>query len=175
MSRIVAAILILAAGGAAAYAGPPGEISGAFAYTDFFRFDYTKDGVRNRVQFWLEMQGRMAVWQPGEQGYQPAEGFIRYYLKDADNGNKVANWREGLNMSGLPADQPYPMTNLLIEGNTARFEAFGMKWSVTDGGEGFQHDQVVIDDGFKKMVAKFYDGDLRVAPATPSLPPQKPE
>jgi hypothetical protein len=165
----VAVLAFLAAGGVMA-AEPPLEVSGAVAYTDYFRFDYTKDGVRNRVQFWLEMQGRAEVGRPGEPGYQPAEGFIRYYLKDADRGNKVANWREGLNMTGLPADQPYPMSNLVFEGNTARFEAFGMKWTVTDGGEGFQNDKVIIDDGFKQAVGKFYDGDLRVGPPAAAEP-----
>jgi len=148
---------------------PAPELSGAVAYTDFFRFDYTRDGVRNRVQFWLEMQGRAAVGQPGEPGYRPAEGFIRYYLMDADNGNKVANWREGLTMSGLPADQPFPMSEISIQGNIARFEAFGLKWTVEDGGEGFDKDKVLIDDGFMQMIGKFYAGDLRVGPARPDV------
>lgn len=167
MKTIAFVILLGAAVLGQAPPAAPLELSGAVAYTDFFRFDYTRDGVRNRVQFWLEMQGHTAVGQPGEPGHRPAEGFIRYYLQDADNGNKVANWREGLTMSGLPADQPFPMTNIDIQGNTARFEAFGMKWTVEDGGEGFQKDKVLIDDGFKEMVGKFYAGDLKVGAVRP--------
>jgi hypothetical protein len=54
------------------------------------------------------------------------------------------------------------MTNLVIDGNTARFEAFDMKWTVVDGGEGYTQDRVTVDDGFKARDMKMYDGDIRV-------------
>jgi len=66
-------------------------------------------------------------------------------------------------MSEPPPSGPYPITNLVVEGNTARFEAFQMKWSVTDGGTGFEKDTVLVDDGFKPKEMKIYAGDLSVA------------
>jgi hypothetical protein len=148
-----------------ALAAPPPEISGAVAYTDIVRFDYSKDGIKNQVQFWLEFKGRAAVGKPGDAGYQPAEGAIWYYLFDIEKKQKVANWLMGFNMmEGPPPSGPYPMTNLLIEGNTARFEAFDMKWNVVDGGEGYARDRVTVDDGFKSRDMKTYGGDLRVGP-----------
>jgi hypothetical protein len=65
-------------------------------------------------------------------------------------------------MEGPPPSGPYPMTNLVIDGNTARFEAFDMKWTVVDGGEGYTQDRVTVDDGFKPRDMKMHDGDLRV-------------
>ena len=146
-----------------ALAGAPSEISGAVAYTEILRFDYTKDGIRNLVQFWLEFKGSVAVGKPGEPGYKPAEGAIWYYLFDVERKQKVTNWLMGFTMmEGPPPSGPYPMTNLVIDGNTARFEAFDMKWRVIDGGEGYTQDRVTVDDGFKARDMKMYDGDIRV-------------
>jgi hypothetical protein len=140
-------------------------ITGAVAYTDVLRYDYTGDGKRNRVQFWLEFEGRTALGAPGQPGYAPAAGTIRYFLKDVDDGTKVLKWRQGLDMAGAPRDAPLPMTNLSIEGNTARFEAFGMKWTVVDGGDGYASDRIVVDDGYKTLdTKKLYGGDVRVGP-----------
>ncbi len=141
-------------------------IKGAVAYTDVLRYDYTGDGKRNRVQFWLEFDGRVEAATPAMGGTESPNGTVRYYLKDADDGTKVAKWRQGLDMQGAPRDTPLPMTNLVIEGNTARFEAFEMKWTVIDGGEGFARDKITVHDGFKAAETKtLYGGDVRVGPA----------
>ncbi len=166
MRMLVGGFLCLLLLSSDAVAAERSEITGAVAYTEIVRFDYTKDGTRNRVQFWLEFKGRPAVGKPGEPGYQPEEGTIYYYLYDVDNNKKVANWLMGFNMmEGPPPSGPYPMTNLVIEGNTARFEAFDMKWTIVDGGEGYAKDRVTVDDGFRPRDMKMYDGDLRIGPA----------
>jgi hypothetical protein len=152
-----------------AIAEPPHGISGAVAYTEIMRFDYTKDGVKNRVQFWLEFKGRPAVGKPGDPDFTPEEGAIHYYLYDIDKKKKVANWLMGFSMmEGPPPSGPYPMTNIVIEGNTARFEAFGMKWIVIDGGENFAKDRLTVDDGFQKKQMRTYGGDLQVVSADKS-------
>jgi hypothetical protein len=142
------------------------EITGAVAYTDVLRYDYTGAGKRARVQLWMEFNGHPAIGNPGDPGHQPESGFIRYYLQDADTGTKVMKWRKGLDMEGAPKDAPLPMTNISIKGNTARFEAFGMIWTVTDGGEGYEKDKIVVDDGYKTLeTKKLYNGDIRIGPA----------
>jgi hypothetical protein len=139
------------------------EISGAVAYTEMFQFDYTKDGTRNRVQFWLEFKGSPALGKPGEAAYKPESGAIYYYLVDMDNEKQVDNWLMGFSMmEGPPPSGPYPINNIAIRGNTATFTAFGMKWTVVDGGEGYAKDTVRIDDGFKSRKMKMYGGDLSV-------------
>lgn len=142
------------------------EISGAVAYTEVLRYDYDDDGKRNPVQFWLEFHGRQTAGKPGEPGFQPEAGSIRYYLQDAESGTRVMQWRSGIDMEGVPKDAPLPMTNIRIDGNTARFEAFGMNWTVTDGGEGYEHDRIVVDDGYKILeTKKLYGGNIDIGPA----------
>lgn len=155
-------LLMFVAAGLAG-AEEPSQISGAVAYTEVMRFDYTKDGIRNRVQFWLEFKGRSAMGKPGDPGHRPEEGAIWYYLYDIDKKQRVSNWLMGFSMTdGPPPSGPYPMTRLVIDGNTARFEAFGMKWTVVDGGEDYAKDRVMVDDGFRARDMKMYDGDLKV-------------
>lgn len=138
-------------------------ITGAVAYTETIRFDYTKDGIKNQVQFWLEFKGSPAVGEPGESGYRPESGAIYYYLYDVDNKKRVDNWVMGFSMmEGPPPSGPYPMSNIDIKGNASTFEAFDMKWTVIDGGEGHAKDRVKIDDGFRIRDMKLYGGDLRI-------------
>jgi hypothetical protein len=166
MKIFIRVIIVLFTLLAAASAAERMEITGAVAYTDVLRYDYTGDGKRNRVQFWMEFSGHPAIGAPGDPGYQPESGSIRYYLQDTDTGTKVMKWRKGLDMEGAPKDAPLPMTNISIKGNTARFEAFGMKWTVTDGGEGYMEDKIVVDDGYKTLeTKKLYNGDIRIGPA----------
>jgi predicted CXXCH cytochrome family protein len=139
------------------------ELTGAVAYTEMIQFDYTKNGVRNRVQFWLEFKGSPTVGKPGQAGYQPESGAIYYYLVDMDNKKQVDNWLMGFSMmEGPPPSGPYPMTDIDIQGNTAKFTAFGMQWTVIDGGAGHAKDTVKIDDGFRTRDMKMYGGDLKI-------------
>lgn len=52
-------------------------VQGEVAYTDILRYDYTGNGKRNRIRFWLEFDGRAALGTPGTPGYQPAAGTMR--------------------------------------------------------------------------------------------------
>jgi len=141
-------------------------VKGAVAYTDILRYDYTGDGKKNRIRFWMEFDGRSAVGRPGDPAYKPAAGTVRYFLRDADDGTKVVKWRQGLDMAGVPRDQPFPMTDVEFDGKTVRFEAFGMRWAVTDGGEGYEKDRIIVNDGFRTSeVTKLYAGNVWVGPA----------
>ncbi len=173
MKTLVVCLLLILGAVSAAAVELPNEISGAVAYTEIMQFDYTKDGIRNRVQFWLEFKGRSALGKQEDPDYQPEEGAIYYYLYDVENKKRVANWLMGFNMmDGPPPSGPYPMTHIVVEGNTARFEAFGMKWTVADGGEGHGKDRVTIDDGFKPREMRMYDGDLRITSGQPNRAPK---
>jgi hypothetical protein len=168
MRTLLVCLLLLLSTAHSAIAEEPRGISGAVAYTEVMRFDYTKDGIKNRVQFWLEFKGRPARGKPGDPDAKPEEGAVFYYLYDVDKKEKVTNWLMGFSMmEGPPPSGPYPMSNLVVEDNTARFEAFGMKWTVVDGGEGYAKDRVTVDDGFKPREMKMYDGDLRVVSTQP--------
>lgn len=166
MKRLISACLASMLAWAVPAQADQMAVSGAVAYTEVLRYDYTGNGKRNRVQFWLEFDGRAAFGVVGQPGYQPAAGTVRYFLKDVDDGTKVLKWRQGLDMVGAPKDTPLPMSDISIEGNVARFEAFGMKWTLTDGGQGYASDKIVVDDGYKtNETKKLYGGDLRIGPA----------
>lgn len=157
---VVAAV---AFAGSASGAEPP-ELKGGVAYTGVHRFDYNKDGNRNRVQFFLIFKARPAVGKMGEPGYQPEEGTLTYRVYDLDTGKQVDNWANGFNMGFPPSDRPYPLTDIVIDGKTATFEGMGMRWTVVDGGEGYEKDTVETDDGVRKRKMRTYAGDLKVAP-----------
>ena len=139
------------------------EITGAVAYTEIMKFDYTKDGILNQVQFWLKFKGSSAIGEPGEAGYIPESGAIYYYLVDVELKKQVDNWLMGFSMmEGPPPSGPYPIKKIDIKGNQAHFEAFGMKWTIIDGGADYTKDTVTIDDGFRVRDMKLYSGDLKI-------------
>jgi predicted CXXCH cytochrome family protein len=142
------------------------EITGAVAYTEVMQFDYTKDGIRNQVQFWLEFKGSPALGKPKEAGYTPESGAIFYYLVDIENKKTVDNWLMGFSMmEGPPPSGPYPMQDINIKGNICRFRAFDMTWTIIDGGDDHTKDTVTIDDGFRVRDMKLYAGDLKIVHA----------
>ncbi len=147
------------------FAAQLSTLSGAVAYTETVRFDYARNGVRNHVQFWLKFEGTPALGTPGDSGYQPESGAIYYYLVDMDNKKEVVgNWLMGFSMmEGPPPSGPYPMTRIHITEDKATFNAFGMTWTVIDGGEGYARDTVKVDDGFQVRSMQMYGGDLHIA------------
>lgn len=148
------------------HAAQPAGISGAVAYTEPVQFDYLKNGIRVPVQFWLEFKGTPASGSPGDEDYTPESGAIHYYLVDMKNKKKVDNWLMGFSMmEGPPPSGPYPMTNITIIGNKASFTAFGMIWTVIDGGEGYVQDKVMVDDGFSVRETRLHGGDLKIVAA----------
>ena len=163
---IFAVVVIGLLGAATAVAQAPVlELSGAISYTQVYRFDYSKDGHRNPVRFFIEFKARPAVGTEGQPGYVAESGSIHYYVFDIEKNRRVEKWLEGfamLNHDAVAAD--HPATNIVVKGNTATFEAFRMKWTVVDGGPGFEADTVTVDDGFRKKPLKLYAGDLVIAP-----------
>jgi len=163
---IVAIVAVALMGAAVTVAQAPGsELRGAVSYTQVYRFDYSKDGHRNPVRFFIEFKARPAVGTEGQPGYVPESGSIHYYVFDIEKNQRVEKWLEGfamLNHDAVAAD--HPATNIVITGNTATFEAFRMKWTVVDGGPGFEKDSVTVDDGFRAKPLKLYAGDLTIGP-----------
>jgi hypothetical protein len=158
-------MLVLSAAGPAAQT-PPLTLSGAVSYTTVYRFDYNKDGHRNPVRFFIEIQAVPAAGAEGQPGYRPESGWVHYYVFDEEKRQRVEKWLEGFAMLNHDAVAAHhPATNIVIAGRTATFDAFGMKWTVEDGGPGFASDTVTVDDGFRKRTMKLYAGDLTIAPA----------
>jgi len=146
----------------AAPTGP--SVACELAYTDVIAFDYDRDGTRDRVQFWLVIEGRPASGEPGTAGAVPASGSVTYYVYDVVRKRRIDDWLMGFNMGFPVAGQPYPIADIRIEGRTARFDVRGATWTVTDGGDTWEKDTIEIESGGRKRKGRFYGGDVRVTP-----------
>ena len=62
--------------GRAASAADVMQVSGSVAYTTVYRFDYSKDGHKNAVRFYLELKLRPPAGTQGEPGYRAEEGSV---------------------------------------------------------------------------------------------------
>lgn len=151
---------------AAANAGPAAtaaSFAGELAFSEEMAFDYDRDGTPDRVQFWIQLEGRPATGLPGDPG---ESGSVRYFVVDLKQKRRIDNWLVGLNMSeGFPvAGEAYPLTNISVTGKTARFDLKGSTWTVTDKGKGWKKDSIEIATGGRVRPGRFYGGDIRVTP-----------
>jgi len=166
MRAMLACLPLVVATAGHALAQPPLELTGSVSYTTVYRFDYTKDGRKNAVRFYIALKLRPAIGKEGEPGYRAEEGYVHYYVYDEEKKQRVEKWLEGfgmLNHDAMKAD--HPATKIAITGNTATFEALGMKWAVVVGGKGYESDSITVDDGFRKKPLRLYAGGLRIGPA----------
>jgi hypothetical protein len=145
---------------------PPASIRGELAFSEIIAFDYNRDGTPDRVQFWIELKGQPALGAPGQIGAQQESGSVSYFVLDVERQERINDWLLGFNMAGgFPvAGQPYPLTNIRINGRTAQFELQGSSWTITDGGDGWERDTIEIETGGRKREGKFYGGDVTVTP-----------
>jgi hypothetical protein len=143
-------------------AASPAELTGAVAYTEVMNYDYDQDGRIDKVQFWAEFHGRPATGKPDTPSYRPEAGEILFYLYDLERKKKILDWLQ-FSMAALPPNKPFPMTRILINGNRARFEANGVEYILVDGGKGYVHDRVTVNDGLRERQIRLYDGDIRIS------------
>jgi hypothetical protein len=147
----------------------PPSVYGELAFSDVIVFDYNRDGTPDRVQFWIDLQGQQALGEPGSPGARPESGSVSYFVMDVAQQRRIDDWLLGFNMGGVGggfpvAGQPYPLTNIRIEGRTARFEVSGSAWTITDQGDSWEKDTIEIVTGGRKRSGRFYGGDVTVAP-----------
>lgn len=146
------------------------SVSGELAFSDAIVFDYDRDGVQERVQFWIEFEARPA---PGEPGPEVAGGSLTYYVFDLESEQRVDDWLLGFNMTmggGFPrAGESFPLTNVSIEGKKARFDLRGTSFTIIDRGDSWEDDSIEVRDHNGVREARFFGGDVRVVP-DPSAP-----
>jgi hypothetical protein len=163
MRTAIICLGLVAAAVGSAFAQAPLQLTGSVSYTTVYRFDYSKDGHKNAVRFYIDLNLRPAVGSEGEAGYRPEEGYVQYYVYDIEKKQRVEKWLEGFGMLNHAAvEARHPATKIAISGNTATFEAFNMKWTVVAGGKGYPSDTITVDDGFRKKPLKLYAGGLRI-------------
>jgi hypothetical protein len=158
---------------------PPASLHGELAFSKTISFDYDRDGTRDRVQFWIEIQGEQAIGEPGTPGARPESGSVSYFVVDLANKRRIDNWLLGFNMGGLGggfpvAGQPYPLTNISITDKTARFDLNGSTWTIVDLGKTWKKDKIEIETGGRIRDGRFYGGDVTVTPGPPAPPKPAP-
>lgn len=134
------------------------------AFSDVMVFDYDRDGTRDRVQFWIAIDGVPAAGKAGEADYTAESGSVSYFVLDVTRKARIKDWLMGFNM-GFPAPgEPHPITNIAIDGRTARFDLRGATWTITDKGDTWDKDAIELKDSSGVRKARFYGGDFRVVP-----------
>ena len=154
----------------AAVAAPlSGSFAGRLAFSDTIVFDYDRDGTPDRVQFWIDLEGRPATGEPGDPDARAESGSVRYFVADLDRKRRIDDWLLGFNMAeGFPvAGEPYPITNIRITDRTAQFELRGSQWTITDSGDTWEQDSIEIETAGRKRQVRFYGGDIKVTPGPP--------
>ena len=146
-------------------AAPAPSVSGELAFSEAIVFDYDRDGVQERVQFWIEFEARPA---PGGPSPEVESGSLTYYVFDLESGQRVDDWMVGFNMTmggGFPrAGESYPLTNVRITGEKAQFDLGGTSFTIVDRGDSFREDAIEVRDHNGTRTARFYGGDVRVVP-----------
>jgi hypothetical protein len=172
----LAGVVLLAAGMAGvllaqdgAPPGPGASLAGELAFSEVVLFDYDRDGTLDRVQFWVAFEARPA---PGEPSPEVESGSLSYFVFDLEEKRRIDNWMMGFTMTmggDFPrAGESYPLTNVRIEGRTARFDFKGATWTLEDGGESWKSDTIGIADHRGTRTARFYGGDVRIVGAAPT-------
>ncbi len=155
----------------------PASFSGQLAFSDTIVFDYDRDGTPDRVQFWIDLEGLQAIGAAGDPGSREGSGSVSYFVFDVERQQRIDNWLLGFNMGGgFPvAGEPYPITDISINGHTVRFKLTGSTWTISDNGDTWEKDSIEIDTGGRKRQGRFYGGDVTVTPGPPAPPePAKP-
>jgi hypothetical protein len=137
---------------------------GEVAFSEVLVFDYNRDGTRDRVQFWITIEGQPAVGKPGDAGARAESGSIRYFVVDVATGKRVKDWMIGFNMGFPVPEEPHPITDISVKGRTAQFELRGATWTITDGGDTWDKDTIELKDASGVRKGRFYAGDFRVVP-----------
>lgn len=146
----------------AADGGRPG-LSGSVAYAEPMEFDYNKDGTLNTVQLWADFEMQPAVGKEGEPGYLPETGYLRRYMKDLALNAPVIGYSNFNMLPDNPLGDKVSATNITISGNTATFTVNDAQFTLVDGGKGYEHDSITVNDGIREYPVSLFAGDIVIS------------
>lgn len=147
-------------------ARPAVSVAGELAFSETLVFDYDRDGVQERVQFWISFEAVPPPGGPDAADPETESGSLVYYVYDLESEQLVDDWMVGFNMTmggGFPrAGESYPLTNVRITGRTAQFDLAGTTFTIVDNGDSWDEDTIEITNQNGTRPARFYGGDVRV-------------
>jgi hypothetical protein len=137
----------------------PGEkvvAKGKVAYSKPMEFDYDKDGTPNTIV----MAAELFIKQNEDGNFT---GFLQRGLYDIEK-KKPIGWYLKRNLLQQPPAVPdIYVGNVVHEGKKVSFDIEKVRFTVVDGGKGYDMDKVIVDDHIKKPYAiKLYEGDFEV-------------
>jgi hypothetical protein len=137
-------------------------LTGKIAYAEPVAFDYNRDGSADIIQMWASFDVKPAVGKESDEGYLPEEGTMRRYLQDIKTGQPVIGFSMFNMLPDTPIGEPVPVTDSTLSGTTMSFTVGNLLYQVTDGGKGFQHDSITVNDGLNDYPVTLFDGDLTI-------------
>jgi len=136
----------------------PGEkiiLKGEVFYSKPLRFDYDKDGVKNSVM----MASKFFIKKKKDGQY---DGYIQRYLYDIDKKRPV-RWYSKKNMlQEPPISLDSAIKNVKQDGKTVSFDSGPWHFQMTDGGEGFVSDEIIVNDKIRTKKVEMFGGDIEV-------------
>jgi hypothetical protein len=136
----------------------PGErvvLNGEIFYSKPLRFDYDRDGTKNRVV----MASKFFIKRLRDGGYN---GYLQRYLYDIDK-QKAVTWYAKKNMlSEPPIGIDTEVSNVKQEGKTITFDVGNWHFTMTDGGKGYLSDKIIVNDGIRTKQVTMYGGEVEV-------------
>jgi hypothetical protein len=130
-------------------------LKGEVFYSEPLRFDYDKDGVKNSVV----MASKFFIKGKSDSSY---DGYIQRYLYDIDK-KKAVTWYAKKNMlSEPPVGIDTAVKNVKQEGKTVMFDSGNWHFTMTDGGEGYISDKIIVNDSIRTKQVKIFGGDVKV-------------
>ena len=130
-------------------------LKGEVFYSEPLRFDYDKDGTKNSVV----MASKFFIKQLEDGGY---DGYLQRYLYDIDK-QKAVTWYAKKNMlSEPPFGIDTEVSNVKQKGKTVTFDVGNWHFTMTDGGEGYISDKIIVNDGIRTKHVTMFGGDVEV-------------
>jgi len=137
-------------------------LAGKIAYAEPVAFDYNRDGKADMIQMWASFDVKPAVGKDGDDGYLPEEGTMRRYLQDIKTEQPVIGFSMFNMLPDTPIGEPVPVSDITLSGKTMSFNVGPMRYQVTDGGKGYQHDAITVNDGLNDYPVTLFDGNLTI-------------
>jgi len=136
-------------------AGEKKILQGEVFYSKPLRFDYDKDGKMNNVM----MASKVFIKQKKDGSY---DGYIQRYLYDVDKKRPI-RWYSKKNMlQEPPISLDTTVKNVKQDGHTVTFDSGPWHISMTDGGEGFVSDKIIVSDKIRTKEVEMFGGDVKV-------------
>jgi len=126
------------------------------AYAKPVEFDYDRDGKPNRIQMWATVH-----IEKSDKGYS---GYLRRYMKDVQSGKPVWGYADINMLPSQPYGEKIPVSEVKVHGKTVLFKAGSKHYIFFDGGEGYENDTIIANDGNRDYFVELYGGDVKVTP-----------